>query len=120
MRGAPLQLLRSFVLLNLHGCREDHVKISVEFPHIFWSSFEHPIQHQSEDSHAHRIGDIGPPQFTLPIELRMVGSHFEYTIQLLILNGHLYLSDVWLGKDLRMDTRKTCVQSRLDSVLKVC
>ena len=28
----------------------------------------------------------------------------------MILNGHLYLCCEWLGVDLRMDTKKTCVE----------
>jgi hypothetical protein len=31
---------------------------------------------------------------------------------------HLYLSGMWLGVDLRMDTRKTSVSKRLDCLLK--
>jgi hypothetical protein len=30
-------------------------------------------------------------------------------IWLLILNGHLYLIGMWLGMDLRINTKKTCV-----------
>ena len=35
-----------------------------------------------------------------------------------LLMGHLYLSGVQLGVDLRMHTEKICVQKRLDYVLK--
>ena len=38
----------------------------------------------------------------------------------LILNGHLYLSDVWLGVNLRIDTKETCVDMGLDYMLKIC
>jgi hypothetical protein len=38
---------------------------------------------------------------------------------LLILNWHLYLSRMGLGVDLRTDTRKICVQKRLDYVFKI-
>ena len=36
-------------------------------------------------------------------------------IWLLILNGHLYLSEVEFCVDFKMDTKKTCVKKRLDS-----
>ena len=36
----------------------------------------------------------------------------------LFLNGHLYLSDVMLSVNLRTDTKKTCVEKRLDNMLK--
>ena len=35
------------------------------------------------------------------------------------LNGHLYLSGIWLGVHLRMDTKKKCVEQRLDYMLKI-
>jgi hypothetical protein len=41
-----------------------------------------------------------------------------YLIQLLILIGHLYLSGMWLGVVLRTNAKKTCVQKRLDYMLK--
>ena len=35
------------------------------------------------------------------------------------LTGHLYLSGVGLGVNLKMDTKKTCVEKRLVYVLKI-
>ena len=35
----------------------------------------------------------------------------------LVLNKHLYLGGVWLGLNLRINTKKTCVETRLDYVL---
>ena len=35
----------------------------------------------------------------------------------LILSGHLYLSDVWSGVNLRMDIKKTYVENSLDNML---
>ena len=32
----------------------------------------------------------------------------------------LYLSGVWLGMDLRMDTKTTCVKKSLDNMLRIC
>ena len=32
----------------------------------------------------------------------------------------LNLSGVWLGMDLSMDTKKTCVQKSLDNMLGIC
>ena len=63
-------------------------------------------------SHAHQMVIL------VPIESRMVGSHFEHTIQLLIFKGHLYLSDgvVRHGSKNGYQKVKTCVQSRLDYV----
>ena len=40
-------------------------------------------------------------------------------IQLLILIGQLNLSGMWLGVALRTDAKKTCVQKRLDHMLKI-
>ena len=46
-------------------------------------------------------------------------SKVRVLIELLILIGHLYLSDVGFGVDLRVDTKTTFVEKRLDSVLKI-
>ena len=40
----------------------------------------------------------------------------ECLIQLLIIIGHWYLSDIWLGMAPSTDTKKTCVWKRLDYV----
>jgi hypothetical protein len=34
--------------------------------------------------------------------------------------GHLQFSGVWLGMDLRTNTKKTCTLKKLDYVLKIC
>ena len=34
--------------------------------------------------------------------------------------GNMYLIGMWLGVDLRSGTKKTCIQNRLDYMLKVC
>jgi len=39
-------------------------------------------------------------------------------IQILNFSGHLYLSSVWLGVDVRMDAKKTCVYERLCYMLR--
>lgn len=41
-------------------------------------------------------------------------------IRCLILNGHMYLSGVLLGMNLRPNTTKTCVKKRLDYVFTMC
>ena len=41
--------------------------------------------------------------FVPHVEILQVG-----LIMLLILSGHLYLNGVWLGVDLKTDTKKTC------------
>ena len=41
-------------------------------------------------------------------------------IQLLTLNGRLYLGGVWLDVDLRMDNKTRCLWNRLDYVFKIC
>ena len=41
-------------------------------------------------------------------------------IRCLILNMHLCVSDIWLGVNLRMDTKKTRVEKRLEYMLKNC
>lgn len=40
-------------------------------------------------------------------------------IWLLILNNHLYTSGMWLGVAPKMNTKKTCVEKRLNHVLKI-
>jgi hypothetical protein len=55
---------------------------------------------------------------TNELEVPTVGSTTPN--QYLILKGHLYLSSVWLVVNLRMDTRKICVEKRLDYMLNIC
>ena len=37
----------------------------------------------------------------------------------MILSGHLYLSDVWLGMNPRIDTKKKCVDKILVAILSL-
>ena len=56
----------------------------------------------------------------LAMKVEGYGVRWTHRIWLLILYGHLYLDDVWIGVNLRMDTKKICVYKRLHHVLKIC
>ena len=81
-----------------------------------------PWYHQGPHKLAHNLNRESPVLwwYTLfHMIFRKYMLRFGGLIRLLILNGHLYLSGVWLGVDLRMDIKKACVKKKLDDMHKI-